>query len=268
VSACHAGGAGSGTIDRLFVFEVGETRVADLSPWTGSTDAGRPWVFANHCYLIVHRRGVLLWDTGFADAIAALPDGLVLGAGNVRVRVERPLLGQLREAGFRASDVTHLALSHFHIDHAGNANAFASATLLVQQLEHDAAFGPHPERFGYQHDLYARLRGGQHVLLRGDHDVFGDGSVVIVATPGHTPGHQSLLVRLANAGPLLLSGDVAHLRRNWDQRRTPASNFDRAMTVRSMARLAALLREHGARLVIHHDRGDGARLPKAPAFLD
>jgi N-acyl homoserine lactone hydrolase len=267
--ACtFANGERPATVEQMFVFDVGECRTQDVSPWTGSLDAGGPWVFANHSYLIRHRRGLLLWETGFADEIAALPDGLTLADGTIRVRVAKPLAAQLRELGITPTDVTHLAVSHFHMDHAGNAGLFPHATLLVQAAEHEAAFGPSPERFGYQAEHYERLRGGTHVLLRGDHDVFGDGSVVILATPGHTPGHQSLLVRLANHGPLLLSGDLAHTRGNWEQRRTPVNNFDRAMSVRSMARVEALLRTHGATLVIHHDGEHGARLPKAPAFLD
>lgn len=267
-AAAAPGKAGRGTVQQLFVFDVGECSTQDVSPWTGAPEAGGPWVFANHCYLIRHPRGLLLWETGFADEIAALPDGLTLGDGSIRVHVATPLATQLHALGITPADVTHLAVSHFHMDHAGNAGLFPGATLFVQAAEHEAAFGPTPDRFGYQPEYYERLRGGEHVLLHGDHDVFGDGSVVILATPGHTPGHQSLLVRLAAHGPLLLSGDLAHTRGNWEQRRTPINNFDRAMSVRSMARIDALLAAHGATLVIHHDQEHGARLPKAPAFLD
>ncbi|MBK8098204.1 MAG: N-acyl homoserine lactonase family protein [Planctomycetes bacterium] len=266
-AACATVGQPRGVVDRLYVFEVGECHAQDVSRWTGTAEASRPWVFANHCYLIRHRHGLLLWETGFADEIAAMPDGLALG-DSIRVRVRRPLIDQLRDIGIAPGDITHLALSHFHIDHAGNSRLFAGATLLVQAAEHAAAFGPTPEKFGYDANGYAALRGGNHVLLHGDQDVFGDGSCVLLATPGHTPGHQSLLVRLAGRRPLLLSGDVVHMQSNWQQRRTPISNFDRAMTVRSMARVQALLQEHGATLVIQHDGDSNRQLPKAPAWLD
>lgn len=266
-AACATVGQPQGVVDRMYVFEVGECHAQDVARWTGTAAAGGPWVFANHCYLIRHRRGLLLWETGFADEIAAMPDGLAIG-DSIRVKVRRPLVDQLRELGIAPGDITHLALSHFHIDHAGNARLFAGATLLVQATEHAAAFGPTPEDFGYDGNRYATLRGGNHVLLHGDHDVFGDGSVVLLATPGHTPGHQSLLVRLAGRGPLLLTGDVVHMQSNWQHRRTPISNFDRAMSVRSMARVQALLQEHGATLVIHHDRDANRQLPKAPAWLE
>ncbi len=258
---------GPATALRLFVLDGGECHTTDVSPWAPGAGGG-PWTFVNRCYLIDHERGLLLWETGFADTIAAMPDGLALAGGAIRVRMQRPVLEQLRALGVEPRDVTHLAMSHFHVDHAGNANAFAHATLLVQRLEHAAAFGPSPERFGFDPACYGALRGAPAVLLDGDHDVFGDGSVLLLATPGHTPGHQSLLVRLPRAGALLLSGDVAHFRANHEARRTPAGNFDRAASLRSMARLDALCREHAATLVIHHDPAPSLALPRPPAFLD
>jgi glyoxylase-like metal-dependent hydrolase (beta-lactamase superfamily II) len=254
LSAC----SGPGFADRLHVFEVGECRTTDVSRWSPGVDEGRPWVFANHCYLIRHGRDLLLWDTGFADGLSLSGDAIELRAG-------RPLAEQLAAIGLRPGDVTHLAFSHLHIDHAGNANLFADATLFLQRAEHAAAFGPEPHRYGFDPATYGRLQSSRTVLLDGDHDVFGDGSVVILATPGHTPGHQSLLVRL-RSGALILSGDAAHMRSNWQYRRTPATNFDRQQSVRSMARIQEVLDRERATLVIQHERDQC--LPKAPGFVE
>ncbi len=253
---------GPGTADRLYVFAVGECHTTDLANWSAA-DAGKPWVFANHCYLIRHGTDLLLWDTGFSDELAKGSRDL----GSLQIRVEHPLAEQLEALGVRPDDVTHLALSHLHLDHAGNANLFPNATLYLQRREHEAGFGPQPQRFGFDPATYGKLRDSKTVLLDGDHDVFGDGSVVILSTPGHTPGHQSLLVRLRTTGAVVLSGDIAHLRSNWQYRRTPASNFDREQSVRSMARIQAVLERERALLVIHHDRGQSLTLPKAPGFL-
>lgn len=189
-------------------------------------------------------------------------------APGLQIRAGKPLASQLASLGVEPAAIAHLALSHFHMDHAGNANLFPAATVYLQQVEHDAAFGPMAARFGFRPVDYAGLRHNRKVLLHGDHDVFGDGSVVILSTPGHTPGHQSLLVRLPKTGTLVLSGDLAHFRGNWDARRVPASNFDRAATLQSMARIEALLVERSVTLVIHHDQAQGDAIPKAPAFLD
>lgn len=267
-AACAAPHATPGTAERLWIFDVGELHASDVSAWSPGVDVGKPWVFADHCYLIRHAKGLLLWDTGYSDRIAELPDGLTMAGGALHVRVARPLAAQLEALGVRPADVTHLAFSHFHMDHAGNANQFAAATLYVQQVEHDAAFGPAPYRFGFQPALYAALRDSRTVLLHGDCDVFGDGSVVILSTPGHTPGHQSLLVRLPKTGAIVLSGDLAHFQANWDNRRVPAGNFDHEQTLASMARVEELLAQNHATLVIQHDQAQSARLPKAPAFLE
>jgi glyoxylase-like metal-dependent hydrolase (beta-lactamase superfamily II) len=182
--------------------------------------------------------------------------------------MKKPLLASLKEIGAAPADIQHLAMSHMHGDHTGNANYFTAATLYIQGPEYDIAFGPEPQKSGFTAATYAKLRDSKTVKLSGDHDVFGDGSVVILSTPGHTPGHQSLLVRLPKTGALLLSGDVAHFQSNWDNRRVPAGNFDRERTLASMARVEELLAQNRATLVIQHDQAQSARLPKAPAFLD
>ena len=153
-------------------------------------------------------------------------------------------------------------------DHTGNANLFASSTVFMQQAEYDAAFGPNPQTFGFSPANYDRLQDAHIVNLHGDYDVFGDGSVVIKSTPGHTPGHQSLFVRLPKSAPVLLAGDFVQLRANWEAKRVPSINFDQAQSLRTMQEMDIFLKQTGARLWINHDREQSQMIPKAPAYIE
>ena len=266
--AVVAAETGRGTVDRMYVLECGESRTEDVSVWSPGVDAGVPREFSDNCYLIRHGLHWLLWDSGIADAIASKPDGVVAGGGILRLFVRRTLASQLEALNLAPTDVTHVAFSHFHGDHVGNANLFTAATVLVQRAEYELAFGPDPAKAGYAPALYSRLKDNPTVQLDGDHDVFGDGSVVILSTPGHTPGHQSLLVRLPKQGAVVLSGDMAHFRENWEARRVPARNFDREQSLRSMARVADLLAAESAVLWINHDRAQSDAMPRIPGFVE
>lgn len=258
----------TGTVERMYIFNCGESKTKDLSVWSPGFNVGKAFEFSDHCYLIKHAKGLMLWDTGMSDAIAAMPDGLVVGGGMLTLRVPKTLASQLSEMGIAPTAVTHLAISHFHSDHCGNANLFTSATLYIQEAEYDAAFGENAAKFNYAPANYEKLRASPVVKLNGDHDVFGDGSVVIVATPGHTPGHQSLLVRLPKTGVVVLSGDMVHFEENWVNRRIPARNFNKEQSAQSMEKVAALLSRTNGTLWINHDKVQDAQVPKAPDYVE
>ena len=257
-----------GTVERMYVLECGESRTDDVSLWSPGVDVGVAREFSDNCYLIKHGKDWLLWDSGMFDGIADNPDGVVAGGGILTLFVRRTLTSQLAEIGVAPTDITHVAFSHFHGDHVGNANLFTAATVLVQRAEHDLAFGPDAAKVGYVPALYAKIKDNPTVKLDGDHDVFGDGSVVILSTPGHTPGHQSLLVRLPKQGPVVLSGDMVHFRENWDAQRVPTRNFDRDQSLRSMDRISSVLVAEGAVLWINHDRTQSSGMPRAPQFAE
>jgi N-acyl homoserine lactone hydrolase len=266
-SVCAADG-NRGTVERMYVLECGESRTNDVSIWSPGVDVGVAREFSDNCYLLRHGKEWLLWDSGMFDGIAEKPDGVIAGGGILTLFVRRTLASQLAEIGVAPTDITHVAFSHFHSDHVGNANLFTAATVLVQRAEYDLAFGPGADKAGYAPALYAKLKDNPTVKLEGDHDVFGDGSVMIVSTPGHTPGHQSMLVRLPKQGPVVLSGDMVHFRENWDARRVPARNFDRDLSLRSMDRISALLVAEGAVLWINHDRTQSSGMPRPPRFAE
>ena len=154
-----------------------------------------------------------------------------------------------------------------HFDHVGSANLFSGSTLLIQETEYKAAFGDELISV-FDPSLYSDLADSEVKLLEGDHDVFGDGSVTIVSAPGHTAGHQVLLVRLTNFGPLVLSGDLYHFEASRRLRRTPDFNFDKQQTLESMDKVEALLEQTGAVFWIEHNKALADTLNLAPAFYD
>jgi len=260
--------AAGGTADRMYVLECGESKTSDVSAnWSPGVDVGVAREFSNNCYLIVRGERLLLWDSGMSDSIAANAAGVSAAGGLLTLWVRKPLAAQLEMLGIPPSAVTDIAFSHFHADHVGNANLFTSAKVYVQQIEYAAAFGPDAAKFGFNRALYGRLEGNPAVKLNGDHDVFGDGSVVILSTPGHTPGHQCLLVRLPGRGPVVLSGDLVHFAENWAHRRVPSRNFSSEQSMNSMEKVAALLAKEQAELWINHDKAQSAAIPKAPAAI-
>lgn len=255
-------------VERLFVIECGENHVNDVSRWTPGLNVGIPHVFGNHCYLIRHAKGWMLWDTGNSDRLAALPKGLTNPAGTITAFMKKPLAESLKQIGVAPAGIQHFALSHYHGDHSGNANLFAASTLYMQAADHDAVFGKEPQKFGVAVGNFDKLRGAKTVKLNGDHDVFGDGSVMVKAAPGHTPGHQVLVVRLPRTGPVMLSGDMVHLTYSWANRVVPSFNFDIAQSGRTIDAMKAYAQKTGTTLWVNHDKEQHASIPKAPAFVE
>jgi N-acyl homoserine lactone hydrolase len=267
LAACASTTEQTSGVDRMYVINCGENHVKDVSRWTPGVNVGQPHVFSNHCYLVKHAKGWMLWDTGNADRIAAMPSGLSAAGGAITAYMKKPLVDSLKEIGVTPSDIKHFAMSHGHGDHSGNANYFTAATLYVQRAEYAAMFGPEPQKFGFITANFEKLRANPAMIFDGDHDVFGDGTVVIKAAPGHTPGHQVLVVRLPKTGPVMLSGDMVHLQYSWTYRVVPSFNFDVPRSMATIDAMKAYARESGAQLWINHDMEQNAKLPKAPAFV-
>ena len=253
-------------VQRLYVLYCGEAHIPDVSPWSPGYNVGKPAVFSDNCYLIRHGQDWMLWDSGYPDALAATPEGIV-GPRSRAIRI-KTLTSQLAEIGVAPTQITYLAFSHTHGDHVGNGNLFTAATLYIQQSEYDAAFGPEPGKYGFAPATYENLRANPTVKLQGDFDVFGDGSVMILSTPGHTPGHQSLLVRLPKTGAVVLSGDAAHFEENFVNRRVPGFNFNVEQSRQSMDKIDAVVKAEHALLWINHDAKQSATIVHAPQFIE
>ena len=251
---------------RLYALDCGAIEFDDMGMFADDDSyAGQPGTLVEPCYLVRHPKGTLLWDTGLGDAIHALP-GHVRSEDGARFKVPVTLQSQLQRIGVAADDIDFVALSHMHFDHTGNLAQFPAATWLVDSTELSWASAtptPAPVVAAHFKDFPA-----PQVAMQGDHDVFGDGSVRILRTPGHTPGHRVLLLQLRNAGTVILSGDLYHSRSNFEQGRIPSFNVDRADTMASFDRVRQLLATHHGRLVIQHWPEDFAALPAFPGFLD
>jgi len=268
LAGCAGTGGGPASVERMYVIECGENHVKDLSRWTPGVNVGRSHVFSDHCYLLKHAKGWMLWDTGNADRLAAMPNGFTAPNGIITAFMKKPLAESLKEIGVAPAEIRHFAMSHSHGDHSGNANLFAASTLYMQTPEYDAVFGSEPQKFNFIAANFEKLRGAKAVKLNGDHDVFGDGSVLIKSAPGHTPGHQVLVVRLPRRGPVMLSGDMVHLVYSWNNRVVPSFNFDIAQSGRSIDAMKEYAAKTGAQLWITHDKEQHASIPKAPAYVE
>src|SRR5215475_4942770 len=258
VTQAWAQGGKSG-VERLYILNCGEGVAGDISRWSPGVNVGKSMDFVDSCYLIKHAQGWMLWDTGLADAIADMPAGQAPSDPRM-THWKRPtkLAAELDKLGVKPADIKYVAVSHTHPDHIGNVELFPQVMLLVQKAEYDwpAPFGP---RFKPEHPV---------TKLEGDHDVFGDGSVTITSTPGHTPGHQSLLVKLQKFGAVLLTGDAVHIQESWEKRHVPSNNVDREKSLASYQRIADLVKQHNAKLWINHDAPQRATLKLAPDYYE
>jgi len=227
----------------------------------GSTD------FADPCFLIVHPRGTLLWDVGIIPDDQITPGGVEQPVARGINTATHTLRSQLKEIGYGPQQVTYLALSHGHADHVANANEYAGSTLLLQKAEWNAMFSAEAQKLPL-FASYGALESSKTVLLEGDRDVFGDGTVVLKSTPGHTPGHQSLFVKLAKTGPVLLTGDLYHYAAEKTMNTVPVRDYNREQTAASRAAIDAFLVSTGAQLWIQHDIQKNATLKHAPQYYD
>lgn len=224
-------------------------------------------------FLIEHRKGLVLFDTGIApEAIedpaavygAELAGALGLG-GTSEQRIDR----QVEALGYKLTDVTHVVASHMHFDHSGGHHLFPHARFYVGQGE--LAFAHFPEPIGafcYMPDQLARTRNFDWREVPGvDVDLFGDGSLVILFTPGHTPGELSLKVRLASR-TFLLTGDAVHLRAALEKEYHFPIDADTREATRTLRRLKRLRDSEEATVWISHDPEDWAAYKHAPSCYE
>jgi glyoxylase-like metal-dependent hydrolase (beta-lactamase superfamily II) len=223
------------------------------------------------CFLVAHPRGTFMWDVGVIPdaAVEGQPQGARSNVNpTAAALVTRTLRSQLAQIGYRPADITYVAVSHAHIDHTANLDAFAGSTWLTTAAERDFMWAENNTRVNPS--FYAALKGSRVTLLdKDEHDVFGDGRVVIKAAPGHTPGHQVLILTLASTGRIMLSGDLYHYPQERTLgRRPPDNEFNVKQSADSRARIEEYLQRTKTALWIEHDFNANAKLKKAPAFYD
>ena len=264
--------AKAGFADKLYRLDCGHSLANDESVWTPGENVGRSIAFSSTCWLIQRGNEWLLWDTGVPQSTLNDPKGWSTLPKLIVYHLDKSITDQLAAIGLKTSDITYVALSHTHGDHIGNVNLFPNSTVLMQRAEYEwigSPDGPN-DNVNQLKALARRLLGApKHLkLLEGDTDVFGDGSVTLVFTPGHTPGHQSLLVHLKNSGFIVLSGDVVHLQENFEKNTVPSLNTDKAASIASMARIRRMMATYKAKLFINHDKAQSDTLKLLPAYYD
>jgi N-acyl homoserine lactone hydrolase len=252
---------------RLYVFDNGVIKGLDPATFHFKKEELATTDMVVCSYLIVHPKGTLMWDTG------AIPDADLKADGSPvtqeRFTATKTLKSQLAAVGYTPKDITYFGLSHYHVDHIANANDFAGSTWLVQQPERDAMFAEKGGAPVAQRAKYIALKDSKTKILNGqDYDVFGDGTVVIKAAYGHTPGHQVVYLKLAKTGPILLAGDLYHYQEERNSDKTPTFEFDRDQSLASRAAIEAFIKKTGAQLWIEHDLAHFNQLKKSPSYYE
>jgi len=251
---------------RIYIFDNGAIKGLDPKLFNFERQELKEVDFIDVSYLIVHPRGTLMFDSGeIADA--ELKGGPITKGV---MSADKPLLPQLAAAGYKPADVNFFALSHYHGDHTGNANEFAGATWIVQKAERDFMFAAnHPEGTIIDVASFSKLKDAKTKVLNDENfDVFGDGTVVLMSAPGHTPGHQVLAVKLAKRGLVVLAGDLYHYPEERTTGRTPSFEFNAEQSKASRAKIEQFVKDNKAELWIEHDIATHAKLPRSPQFVE
>lgn len=246
----------------MWRLDCGTFTIKDYNAFFSDTSAYKSGSkdITDSCYLIRNGNRYLLWDTG----IGAELQGKTTDAGFAIMKLNKTIVQQLGEIGVKPDQVEMVGISHFHSDHIGQAANFPGATLLIGAQDFAALSAkpanPQLEPARLTHWIDGR---GESQTVSGDLDVFGDGKVIMLSMPGHTPGHHALLVRLAS-GPVLLTGDLYHFTEQVAHKGVPPFNTDRADTLASMDRFDKMAKNIGAKVIIQHEPADIAKLPAFP----
>jgi glyoxylase-like metal-dependent hydrolase (beta-lactamase superfamily II) len=218
-------------------------------------------------FLIRHPQGDVVVDGGNPLAVARDPHahwGALADVFEVHMNEEQHCVAQLRRLGVEPDSVGHVVQTHLHIDHTGTLGHFPNATIVVHARELQAARAANdPLATGYVRADYDRpeLR---WQLAEGELDLFADGTIRLLETPGHSAGHMSLLLDLEETGPVLITADAADTRAQWDGREPPRALASREDAQRSLERLRKLAEQSDALLVLGHDADNWSQIRRAP----
>jgi len=249
---------------RLYVIDCGTLVYSRPEDYNLTRDEVADTNMSVPCFLVIHPKGILLFDTGLPDRLVGRPlyENVEEGYGQIKFNTLR---GQLADIGVSPGDITYLAISHSHWDHVGNANDYARSTWLAQKAELDFMFGASADPKYVA--LYASLAHSRQDVFTGDHDVFGDGTVVLKFTPGHTPGHQALYVKLAKTGGVVIAGDLYHYAEERALHRMPKEE-ESTGTPASREMIERFLKEKNAQLWIGHSTSFFRNAIKSPGWYD
>ncbi len=251
---------------RLYVFDCGMIQGLDVGLFNFKKEELAETRMVVPCYLVAHPKGTLMWDVGAIPDTAFKDDGAPVTQGFFYST--RTLKSQLSEIGYAPADITYFGLSHYHVDHIANSNEFASATWLVRQVEREAMFADKPPA-RVDPKNYSDLKNSKTTILTTDeYDVFGDGKVIIKSAPGHTPGHQVLILKLAKTGNVMLAGDLYHYPEERKVNNVPTFEFSKEQSLASRAMIEDYVKKTNTQLWIEHDFAANAKLKKSPDYYE
>jgi len=249
---------------KLYAIDCGRI---DVSNFAGFSDTGdydnKSIQLADPCFLIVHPKGTLLWDTGLSDSLVKKPETVDLYHFTKTTTLEE----NLKKINLKPEEIKYVSVSHSHFDHMSGLDQFSHSTWILQKKELAYA-KTHPNPFVIDASTLTGWKTAHKIMIDGDYDVFSDGTVQILSTPGHTPGHQSLMIKLPQTGVIIISGDEFHQRSSFEPLRVPAFNTSRADTMASADRIKGLMKNKNAHIIVQHDMQDFEELPKFPNYLN
>ncbi|WP_373073346.1 N-acyl homoserine lactonase family protein [Zeaxanthinibacter enoshimensis] len=248
---------------KVFVLDGGYMVINDLSMFTQDDSYdGQRKIIDNPVFLIEHKKGRLLWDTGLPDSLSGRIPGEVDTTTSILFYIRKKLLHQIRAMNLSPDSIEYLAVSHSHIDHAGNVDYFENSTLFIDERELGYAT---KDRSSTNNDQL--IKNSEIITFTGSYDVFGDKSVIIHSMPGHTPGHMSLQVNLKR-DTIFLTGDLYHFNEQRQFQRIPKFNTDTQQTLKSMEHFERLVHQYKAKVIIQHERTQFTQLPVYPEYLE
>lgn len=220
-------------------------------------------------FLIEHERGLVLFDTGLvpeaADDPHAIYGELVEEAG-IEMTPDQRVDRQLATIGFKPEDITHVILSHTHLDHTGGLSLFPQAQFFIQRGELGYGYWPYPAAAAFfrQADFEPIRKIGWNEV-DGDFDLFGDGSIQMLACPGHTPGNASLFVQLADQS-FVLTGDTVHSTYAIDSELPASPDANSEKAVWSIRKIKQLARARQSTIWVPHDPDQWPAFKHAPEY--
>jgi N-acyl homoserine lactone hydrolase len=260
---------------RLYVFDCGVINVnrAGTERYKVTPEEVGETRFSVPCFLVAHPKGTLMWDLGIlpddtVEARARGEQGNPTATAASVTTVPRTLASQLADLGYHAADITYFAFSHAHVDHNANANLFAGSTWLARPAER--AFMWEEGNTRVNRTFFDKIKDSKSISLdKDEYDVFGDGTVILKAAPGHSPGHQVLVLNLATTGRVMIAGDLYH----YPQERTfhrppPDTEFNVQQSAASRVMVEEYLKRTKTEIWIEHDFVANAKLKKSPAYYD
>lgn len=252
---------------QLYALDCGSIEVQNMASFSiDGTFNEQSYSLVVPCFLIRHPDGNLLWDTGFDQSLFEIPDGLRGGGFHSTVSVR--LTDQLSELGLAPTDIDYVSVSHSHPDHAGNLGLFEQSTFVVSVEEHAYMFSELARNNTAAFASYSAMEHASTLMFEDQYDLFGDGKVIMLTLPGHTPGSTVLQLRLENAGVILLTGDLITHAAGREVGAIPAFNTDAVATRISLEKFEVRVANENARVIIQHEPLDFEALPAFPAWLD